>query len=122
MEDGDQEKEVSLIPMKPEAVKRIVLREKELLQFDFTNVMEYVGETNCNISMVVIDGTGKPYEKEFNLGKNYREVMDIGQKKICKIEENKIKNVSIMDGKIQLELKVTDYFNNSLKFMYYVEV
>lgn len=48
--------------------------------------------------------------------------MDIGQKKICKIEDNKIKNVSIMDGKIQLELKVTDYFNNSLKFMYYVEV
>lgn len=122
LEDGDQEKEVSLIPMKPEAVKRIVLREKELLQFDFTNVMEYAGETNCNISMVVIDGTGKPYEKEFNLGKNYREVMNIGQKKICKIEDNKIKSVSIMDGKIQLELKVTDYFNNSLKFMYYVEV
>ena len=64
----------------------------------------------------------KPYEKEFNLGKNYREVMNIGQKKICKIEDNKIKSVSIMDGKIQLELKVTDYFNNSLKFMYYVEV
>lgn len=72
--------------------------------------------------MVVIDGTGKPYEKSFNAGKNYQEVMDIGQKKICKIEDNKIKNVSIMDGKIQLlELKVTDYFNNSLKFMYYVE-
>ena len=49
--------------------------------------------------------------------------MNIGQKKICKIEDfNKIKSVSIMDGKIQLELKVTDYFNNSLKFMYYVEV
>lgn len=121
-EEGDQEKEVSLLPMKPEAVKRVVLREKELLQFDFTNVTAYAGETVCNISMVVIDGTGKPYEKEFDLSKNYLKIMDMGQKKLCNIEDNKIKNVSIVDGKIQLEMKVTDYFNSSLKFMYYVEV
>ena len=121
-EEGDQEKEVSLVPMKPEAVKRVVLREKELLQFDFTNVTAYAGETVCNISMVVIDGTGKPYEKEFDLSKNYLQIMDMGQKKLCNIEDNKIKNVSIVEGKIQLEMKVTDYFNSSLKFMYYVEV
>lgn len=108
--------------MKPEAVKRVVLREKELLQFDFTNVTAYAGETVCNISMVVIDGTGKPYEKEFDLSKNYLQIMDMGQKKLCNIEDNKIKNVSIVEGKIQLEMKVTDYFNSSLKFMYYVEV
>lgn len=48
--------------------------------------------------------------------------MDMGQKKLCNIEDNKIKNVSIVEGKIQLEMKVTDYFNSSLKFMYYVEV
>lgn len=121
-EEGDQEKEVSLLPMKPEAVKRVVLKEKELLQFDFTNVMAYAGETVCNISMVVIDGTGKPYEKEFDLGKNYLQIVDMGQKKPCNVEDNKIKNVSIVDGKIQLEMKITDYFNSSLKFMYYVEV
>ena len=72
--------------------------------------------------MVVIDGTGKPYEKEFDLSKNYLQIMDMGQKKLCNIEDNKIKNVSIVEGKIQLEMKVTDYFNSSLKFMYYVEV
>lgn len=121
-EEGDQEKEVSLLPMKPEAVKRVVLKEKELLQFDFTNVMAYAGETVCNISVVVIDGMGKPYEKEFDLSKNYLQIVDMGQKKLCNVEDNKIKNVSIMDGKIQLEMKITDYFNGSLKFMYYVEV
>lgn len=121
-EEGDQKKEISLLPMEPEAVKRVVLREKELLQFDFKNVTAYDGETVCNISMVVIDGTGKPYEKEFDLSKNYLQIMDTGQKSLCNIKDNKIKNVSIVDGKIQLEMKVTDYFNSSLKFMYYVEV
>lgn len=121
-EEGDQKKEISLLPMEPEAVKRVVLREKELLQFDFKNVTAYDGETVCNISMVVIDGTGKPYEKEFDLSKNYLQIMDMGEKNLCNIKDNKIKNVSIVDGKIQLEMKVTDYFNSSLKFMYYVEV
>ena len=120
--EGDKEKERKLYPMQPEAVKRAVLKGKELLQFDFTNVTAYAGETVCDIGMEVVDGTGKPYEKEFDINENYSEILDKGQGKMCRIEDNKIKDVSIMDGKILLEMKTAERFNNSLKFMYFVEI
>ena len=119
---GDKEKERKLYPMQPEAVKRAVLKGKELLQFDFTNVAAYSGETVCDIAMEVVDGTGKPYEKEFDISENYSEILDKGQGKLCRIEDNKIKDISIMDGKILLEMKTAERFNNSLKFMYFVEI
>ena len=121
--DGtDKEKERIRYAMYPEAVKRVVLKQKELLLFDFTDVKQYSGETSCDISMAVIDGTGKPYEAEFDVASNYCEIIDNGQKKRCVVLDNIIKNVSISDGKVQLELKLAENFNNSLKFMYYVEV
>lgn len=51
LEDGDQKKERSKFDGFNEArsCKTYSLREKELLQFDFTNVIRYTGETNCNI-------------------------------------------------------------------------
>lgn len=121
--DGEgKEKERIRYAMYPEAVKRVVLKQKELLSFDFTNVNQYSGETNCDISMAVIDGTGKPYETEFDIATNYSAIKDKGKKKNCVVSENIIKDVSISDGKVQLELIPTDRFNSSLKFMYYVEV
>ena len=121
--DGeDKEKERVRYSMHPEAVKRVVLKNKEILLFDFTNVSQYAGENVCDISMAVINGTGKPYETEFRIADSYATITDTGQQKKCVVADNIIKDVSITDGKVQLELVPTASFNNSLKFMYYVEV
>ena len=108
--------------MHPEEVKRVVLEKKEILMFDFTNNEQYSNENKCDISMAVIDGMGKKYEKEFDVCMNYSDILDKGENKHCIVEKNIIKDVSIVDGKVQLEMKTTGQFNNSLKFMYYVEV
>ena len=108
--------------MHPEEVKRVVLEKKEILMFDFTNNEQYSNENKCDISMAVIDGMGKKYEKEFDVCMNYSDILDKGENKHCIVEKNIIKDVSIVDGKVQLEMKTTGQFNNSLKFMCYVEV
>lgn len=121
--DGeDKEKQRIRYAMHPEAVKRVVLKNKEILMFDFTSVRQYAGEVSCDISMAVIDGTGKVYEAEFDILDNYSKIEDIGRNKRCDISENIIKDVAIIDGKVQLEFIPTEKFNDSLKFMYYVEV
>lgn len=121
--DGqDTEKERVRYPMHPESVKRIVLNNKEILAFDFTNVEQYSGEKICDISLSVIDGTGKAYESEFNVNDSYSNIYDKNANKSCKVNRNIIRDVVINEGKVNIEMITTDKFNSSLKFVYYVEV
>ena len=108
--------------MYPESVKRIVLKDKERLVFDFTKVEQYSGENVCDISLFVIDGTGKLYDSEFDVQTSYSEIMDKNNGKRCPVVRNIIKDVTIVEGKVDIEMKITNRFNRSLKFMYYVEV
>lgn len=55
--------------MHPEDVKRVVLNGEERLLFNFNNIVQYENETICDISMGLIDGTGKAYETEFEVSK-----------------------------------------------------
>lgn len=109
-------------PMYPESVKRIVLKNKEILAFDFTNVDQYSGEKICDISLSIIDGMGKAYESEFSIKDNYLSIFDKNAKVNCQVEGNIIRDVCIDEGKVNIEMSTTDKFNSSLKFMYYVEV
>lgn len=121
--DGqDTEKKRVRYPMVPESVKRLVLKEKEILIFDFTNIDQYYGETVCDISISVIDGTGKSYESEFDIKASYSRILDRKNGNVCNVSRNIIKDVTINEGKVQLDLYITEQFNRSLKFMYYVEV
>lgn len=108
--------------MNPEAVKRAVMKGKEVLMFDFTNIDQYSGESLCNIALAVVDGTGKPYEEEFNLVDNYAKIVDKGTNRTCEVRDNMLHDVSITDGKVMLEMALSDHFNQSLKFTYFVEV
>ena len=90
--------------------------------FYFTKLSQNAGEKVCDNYIAGIDGTGKPYETEFRIADSYATITDTGQQKKCVVADNIIKDVSITDGKVQLELVPTASFNNSLKFMYYVEV
>ena len=108
--------------MDPEFVKRLVLPDKEMVMIDFSNSNNYVSDGNCDISLSVIDGEGKEYEGEFDIVKNYKEIIDKNNSNVCNMESNMIKNVSIVNGKIKLELKTSSNFNEALKFVYFVEV
>ena len=105
-----------------ELVKRLVIKDKEKVSFDFSKEPEYSDETNCDISFVIVDGMGHMDETEFNISRNYTEIVDKKTNMICTVEGNTIKDVSIVDGKVNLEMKTADKFNSSIKFIYYVEV
>lgn len=121
-ENPNTEKETIRYMMYPESVKRIVLKNKEILSLDFTNAEQYSGEKSCDISLLIIDGTGKVYDAEFDINSNYSKIYDKNANKICEVSKNMIKDVTIESGRVTLEMTTTDKFNSSLKFMYYVEV
>lgn len=121
-DNQDKEKNRVRYSMNPEAVKRAVMKGKEVLMFDFTNIDQYSGESLCNIALAVVDGTGKPYEAEFNLVDNYAKIVDKGTNRTCEVRDNMLHDVSITDGKVMLVMALSDHFNQSLKFTYFVEV
>lgn len=121
-ESGNKSEQQERYSAHPEMVDRIILADKEILRFDFTNSKKIKGITKCDISLSVIDGMGKEYNDEFKIHDNYLEVIDLNSGKVCNFEKEYIRNVQINDGVAQLELHLRKDFNPSLKFVYYVEV
>lgn len=121
--DGEGEEKVRVrFTMIPESVKRIVLEGKELLFLDLSQHYKYDGEKVCDMSISLIDGVGKEYDNEFSINTNYPLIIDKNTGKQCKVDRNIIRDISIQNSLIQLELKTSHKFNNSLKFIYSVEV
>ena len=105
-------------------VKRAVMKGKEVLMFDFTNIDQYSGESLCNIAL----GSRKDEKLENRMKRNltwwitYAKIVDKGTNRTCEVRENMLHDVSITDGKVMLEMALSDHFNQSLKFTYFVEV
>ena len=106
----------------PEMVQRVILNDKEIIKFDFSKSKQLNKSHSCDIALSIIDGMGKEYNNEFNLRDNYQEIRDLNTGKVCDFKNHTIKNVAIQDGVVQLQLKLNQTFNRSLKFIYYVEV
>ncbi|EDL66573.1 hypothetical protein [Bacillus sp. SG-1] len=106
----------------PEMVERIILHNKELIKFNFTESDLMANETTCDISLSVIDGMGVEYADEFNILGNYSSIADLYSGIEYKIDNNVIKDVKIRQGVTELQLGLRDNFNKSLKFVYYIEV
>ena len=53
---------------------------------------------------------------------NYEAAIDKATGKVCKIDNNLIKDVKIIKGIAQIELRLKSNYNKALKFVYYVEV
>ena len=106
----------------PDRVERLIIREKEYVKFDFTDTDEMKKVKLCDITLSVIDGMGQEYDNEFNMKDNYEYVIDKATGHKCKIENNLIKDVKVVKGNVQIELKLKENYNKALKFMYYVEV
>lgn len=106
----------------PDRVERLIIGDKEYVKFDFTDTDEMKKVKLCDITLSVVDGMGQEYDNEFNLKDNYEYVIDKATGHKCKIENNLIKDVKVVKGNVQVELKLKENYNKALKFMYYVEV
>lgn len=129
-DESDTEQEVNEVsPEKlttysthPDRVDRLIIRDKESVKFDFTDTHEMKKVKLCDITLSVVDGMGVEYSNEFNMKDNYEYVIDKATGHKCKIENNLIKDVKVVKGNVQIELKLKENYNKALKFMYYVEV
>jgi hypothetical protein len=106
----------------PDMVERIIIDNKEMIKFDFTQSDQLAGENTCDISLSIIDGMGVEYTDEFQIQNSYQGIVDMNAGEKCSYRKNVINNVQIKDGIAQLQLSLRNSFNRSLKFVYYVEV
>ena len=119
---GDGENGKTRFSASPDIVNRIIIGNKEIVQFSFKGNKEIGNAKTCDIAMAVIDGMGSEYVDEFDMSQNYKSVLDNKKGKYLKIKKQKIKDVEINEGVAQIELELEDSYNKALKFVYYVEV
>lgn len=120
--DELQESGAEIYSVSPNLVERLILKNHELIQFNFKHISEMKNKTSCNLSFNLIDGMGEEYRDEFKLSGNYAAVIDNHTGSNCLIENDAIKNVSIEDGIVKMKLDLKPNYNRALKFVYYVEV
>lgn len=119
--DGNEEKQIRY-NVNPNIVERLILRDKEIVKFDFTGSEEMKKAKLCDISLSIVDGMGTEYADEFKMKDNYNSVIDKSTGNKCKIQNNLIKDVEIKKGIVHIQLELKEQFNKALKFVYYVEV
>lgn len=103
-------------------VERLLINNNEFIQLDLKDSPDISNVTKCNIKFNIVDGMGNEYVKEFNMLDNYSSIVDKNTNQACLIESDRIKNVSIKNGLINLQLSLKPKYNRSLKFIYYIEV
>ncbi|WP_404469631.1 hypothetical protein [Sutcliffiella horikoshii] len=106
----------------PNMVERIILGNREILKFDFTQSDQITNETSCDISFSIIDGMGVEYSNEFKIRDNFSTIADLNSGVNYDFTDNVIKNVRITNGVAELQMQLKGSYNKSLKFVYYVEV
>lgn len=120
--DHDGESGVRKYSANPDMVERIIVQNQEFLNFDFTSSKEISNDLACDISLAVIDGMGVEHTNEFKLQDSYLAIRNPITSRQYHIEDNRIKDVEISNGRTQLELNLSSKYNRALKFVYYVEV
>lgn len=123
-ENGNNEKEktANSYIMPPETIKRAVLQDNERLFLDLSKQKKYQGVTSCNLLFKTIDGAGKEASDFFRINELYDSIFDKNRDKFSVINNEKIENISIKDGRVSLNMKFKKQANTSLKFIYFVEV
>lgn len=119
--EGNEER-TARYKVSPDVVERVVLKDKEFVKIDLSETKEAKKIKDCDIGIEIVDGMGKEYENEFTMKDNYLKVIDKETKNICTIEDNKIKNIKVKKGLINIEIELKDKVNKALKFIYFVEV
>lgn len=115
----DQKDEYKINPYR---VERLLLSDQEFIQLNLSGSAEVAKAKKCNLKFNIIDGMGKEYIGEFNMKENYSTIIDKNNSKSCVIEADAIKNVSIKNGIVNLQLALKPNYNRAVKFIYYIEV
>lgn len=108
--------------METGSVERILLGDRELLKFDFRGSKKITQNGRCNLILSVIDGMGKEIDEGFNVSENYETIFDTRTRAYFSTQANKIMEVPLEDGIVELELGIRERLDRALKFVYYVEV
>lgn len=103
-------------------MERLLLNDHEFIQLNLAGSPEVAKAKKCNLKFNIIDGMGKEYIGEFNMKENYSSIIDKNNSKSCVIEADAIKNVSIKNGIVNLQLALKPKYNRAVKFIYYIEV
>ena len=121
--DGESKEKLDRYSTYPDMVERLIIGNKEFVKFDFNGSDEMKKAKVCDIALSVVDGMGDECSNvEFDMNNNYEAAIDKATGKACKIDNNLIKDVKIIKGIAQIELRLKANYNKALKFVYYVEV
>lgn len=121
--DGESKEKLDRYSTYPDMVERLIIGNKEFVKFDFNGSDEIKKAKVCDIALSVVDGMGDEcFNVEFDMNDNYEAAIDKATGKACKIDNNLIKDVKIIKGIAQIELRLKANYNKALKFVYYVEV
>lgn len=121
--DGESKEKLDRYSTYPDMVERLIIGNKEFVKFDFNGSDEMKKAKVCDIALSVVDGMGDECSNvEFDMNDNYEAAIDKATGKACKIDNNLIKDVKIIKGIAQIELRLKANYNKALKFVYYVEV
>ena len=118
----DGEKKVFTKPLKANQVRRIVVGGKERLVLDLNKDSLYEGQKRCQLHFEVIDGAGKTSGDSLHLNQQYKVIVDGLNKSSYIFDGNRIKDVSINGGIINLDMDIVPGSNHALKYNYTVEV
>lgn len=109
-----------IIPLLTGEAERISLEKFEALYLKIPGISGY---NKCNIIFSVIDGEGVALKaNQSSLSSEYTKAYDNRTNKNYKIQGNKILNVDLIDGEVQVNLEYSDKFNAYLKYSYKLEV
>ena len=121
--DGESKEKLDRYSTYPDMVERLIIGNKEFVKFYFNGSDEIKKAKVCDIALSVVDGMGDECSNvEFDMNNNYEAAIDKATGKACKIDNNLIKDVKIIKGIAQIELRLKANYNKALKFVYYVEV
>ncbi|EOS8270881.1 TPA: hypothetical protein ACTZ3L_003773 [Bacillus cereus] len=116
-EMGDSKETFSI---NPNLVQRLILQDREIIRFDFTDQTALKNVTSCDISFRVIDGMGE--EHNFLFAENYDAITDAYTNQTYPLNAYTLEGVTIQNGIVHLNVQLKSTYNRALKFIYYVEV
>lgn len=104
------------------SVRRLVTADKEIIEISLFQNEKYNNERKCDLRLDVVDALGKNYMDELNLTREYETILDKNSKSAINIENNLIKDISVKDGKIRLEMTKKRNMIDTLTLQYLIEV
>lgn len=115
-------KNIYITKIKTNEIRRIVIDKIENLSIDLSNIDHFKDNNICNLHFYILDGEGKYSKDNLEISGFYKTIKNISNSLSCSNEENKILDIEISNGRVDLEMELNDNSNNNLKFAYSVEV